>query len=113
VLAFDAEAASVFEAFERWLEPQLRPGRPLARLAGWANKLNGLCARLAAALHLADALGAGQPWTGPISAGVVRRAIRLCREYYVPHAIAAFDLMGATPAVSGPAVCWTGSRRRS
>ena len=59
VLTFDDAARSAFEAFERWIEPQLAPGGALARLAGWANKLNGACARLAAALHVADGLGAG------------------------------------------------------
>ncbi len=106
VLGFDAAARAEFEAFENWLESQLAPGRPLARLAGWANKLNGACARLAAALHVADALGGGGDWTGPIGAGAVGRAVRLCREYYIPHAVAAFDLMGTNPVVGGAWKVW-------
>lgn len=111
-LAFDADALTEFEAFERWIEPQLAPGRPLARMAGWGNKPNGACARLAAALHVADALGAGDEWNRPIGADVVRRAVRLCRDYYIPHGVAAFDLVGANLTLAGARRVWAWVREK-
>jgi hypothetical protein len=43
---------------------------------------------------------------------VVRRAVRLCRAFAVPHALAAFDRMGASDAVVGARAVlkWTGRR---
>ena len=64
----------------------------------------GLCPAGGGA-HVADALGGGD-WTGPIGAGAVGRAVRLCREYYIPHAVAAFDLMGTNPVVGGARKVW-------
>jgi DNA polymerase-1 len=105
-LEFGEAAAGAFAEFEAWIEPQLAPGRPLARMTGWGSKLNGACVRLAAALHIADALGRGDPWSDPIALATVQRAIRLCREYYLPHAAAAFDLMGADATVTGARRVW-------
>ncbi len=107
IIRFAADAAAEFEAFERWIEPQFAPGLPLAWLAGWANKLNGECARLAASLHVADTLGTGQSWDVPIPVGVVRRAIHLCRDYLIAHAVAAFDLMGADVTLSRARRVWS------
>jgi DNA polymerase-1 len=106
VLVFDDEAEAAFADFERWVEPQLAPGRPLAALAGWGNKLNGHRAWIAAALHIADALGVGEDWSGAIGVGAVGRAVRLCKDYYIPHAIAAFDLMGANATLTGARRVW-------
>jgi hypothetical protein len=69
VLEFTPEADQEFQAFERWIEPQLAPGKRLARLAGWANKLAGACARLAAVFHIADAIGDGKDWKTAIEWG--------------------------------------------
>jgi hypothetical protein len=54
-------------------------------------------ARIAGILHMAATLGDGAPWQAPISADTVTAAIRLGREYLLPHAIGAFNLMGADP----------------
>jgi hypothetical protein len=102
-LTFDATAAAELNAFLVWVEAQLRPEGELRELAAWGNKLGGLCLRLCGVLHAAD--GAAVPcevWRStPISAGVVRRAVRICREYAVPHALATFDLMGVSERVVG------------
>lgn len=100
-LRFAAEAAEELERFERWKEQELRPGGMLAGLGGWGNKLGGLCVRLCGLLHVADGLGRRDWATALVSADVVRRAVRLCREYAVPHARAAFALMGDSAAVAG------------
>lgn len=100
-LTLTADAQEELEAFERWREPQLRAGGELATCGGWANKLNGLCVRLCGLLHVADGITSGASWLRtPISAGVVGRAVTLCREYAIPHALAAFGMMGETEAVA-------------
>jgi hypothetical protein len=92
---FSREADAALRELERWLEPRLREGEPLSYLAGWGSKLAGAVARLSLILHMADTLGAGGPWTDPISRETVEAAVALGRDYYLPHARAAFGLMGA------------------
>jgi hypothetical protein len=94
-LRMSPEADEVLRDLERWLEPQLAEGEELSLLAGWAAKLAGGCARVAAILHVAEAIGNGEPWDRPISADIVNRAVRLGRDYLLKHALAAFALMGA------------------
>ena len=107
VLTLTLQAGELLLAFERDLEPRLAAGSgDLAHLAGWAAKLAGATCRLAALLHLAHHLRDG--WNRPISAGTVAAALRLA-DYLTEHARAVFDLMGAHPASTTPAGCWTGS----
>jgi hypothetical protein len=94
-LRFSPEADQELRELERWLEPQLAEGEPLSFLAGWGSKLAGAVARIAGILHVSWAVGQGASWQGPIAAATVRLAIRLGREYLLPHAQAAFNLMGA------------------
>jgi hypothetical protein len=94
-LKFSSEADELMEDFERWLEPQLAEGAELYHLAGWGSKLAGGVARVAGILHMAGTLGEGEPWGVPIPETTVANAIRLGRDYFLPHAKAAFDLMGA------------------
>jgi hypothetical protein len=92
---FSREADEALRELERWLEPQLAPGEPLSYLAGWGGKLCGAVARLSLILHMAGTLGTGGPWTDPIGRETVEAAIALGRDYYLPHARAAFGLMSA------------------
>jgi hypothetical protein len=91
-LEFSPAADRAIEDFERWLEPQLRAGGELSHLGGWANKLAGAVARVAAVLHMAEHAGT---WNGTVEHATVEKAVRLGRDYLLPHALAAFDLMGA------------------
>lgn len=101
-LTFTDDAAAELERFEGWRENQLRPGGTLADLAGWGNKLGGLCVRLAGLLHVADRIGG--EWAGvAIDADTVRRAARVCREYAAPHAVAAFEQIGTTAEATSAA----------
>jgi hypothetical protein len=93
-LPFAHGADEALREFERWLEPQLAEGEPLSHLAGWANKLAGAAARLSLILHMSATLGADGDWCGPISVASVKAAITLATDYYLPHARAAFGLMG-------------------
>jgi hypothetical protein len=95
LLHFSEDADALLANFERWLEPQLAPEEELSLLAGWANKLAGAVARIAGILHVADAVGRAVAWDFPIDAATVEKAIDLGKEYFLPHALAAFAQMGA------------------
>ena len=86
--------------FERWLEPQLKPGEGLGTMEGWASKLAGQMARIAAGQHLGSMAGAESAWTIPVDGETVERAVRIAK-YLIPHAQAAFLAMGTDPAVKG------------
>jgi hypothetical protein len=112
LLQFSPGADAALQDFERWLEPQLAPGEDLSLLAGWANKLAGACARLAGILHCAEAAGEGQPPAVSVSRETVERAVQLGRDYLLPHAQAAFALMGADERLEKARRAWENIRRR-
>jgi DNA (cytosine-5)-methyltransferase 1 len=89
-LRFAPDADRALRDFEAWLEPQLADGAELARLAGWGNKLAGTAARIAGILHAAAAVAAGEqePWRHPVTRTTVEAAIRIGRDYLLPHAMA-------------------------
>jgi hypothetical protein len=111
-VVFARGADEAMRELEQWLEPQLAEGSPLAYLAGWGGKLCGAVARLALILHMAATLGAGEGWTAPISREISEAAIALGRDYYLPHARAAFGLMGADERTKDAArvVAWLSQR---
>jgi hypothetical protein len=129
-LAFSPEADQMMQAFETWLEPQLAEGDQLADLFGWPAKLAGAAARIAGVLHVADAVtvdpgpaeeladpqvaraAVGSSWQEPISADTLVRAIRLAQSYFLPHALAAFDAMGANAELAKAKVVWATICRR-
>src|SRR5262249_36096069 len=94
-LHFSAEADHTMREFESWLEPKLAEDGELFHLAGLANKLAGATARIAGILHMAEAVGGQRQWGTPIRGETAAAAIRLGRDYLLPHARAAFGMMGA------------------
>jgi hypothetical protein len=96
-LRFSPEADDLMRAFEGWLEPQLADGEALSYLAGWANKLAGAAARIAGVLYVAESFETDRPWSEPVNAATVAATIRLARDYLLPHAQAAFGIMGDDP----------------
>jgi hypothetical protein len=95
------DAVEVMAARMRELEPRLRLDDAvgdLAQVRDWAAKLAGATVRVAALVHLADHVGDALP--GAIEMATLAQAARLA-DYLVPHALAAFDLMGGDPAVAG------------
>jgi hypothetical protein len=95
-----AEADAVLQDFEAWLEPQLAEDAELGWIADWAGKLAGAVIRLAGVLHAAAGIAMGPSMPATISPGVVCAAVRLAREYLLPHALAAFGLMSADRRVA-------------
>ncbi|MGB8298222.1 MAG: DUF3987 domain-containing protein [Polyangia bacterium] len=90
------------EAHTAWLlfcadhEPRLGDGGDFASLTDWAGKLPGAIIRIAALLHAAQFPSA--PTDTLISAATMTSAIAL-GKYFTSHALAAFDIMGADPAL--------------
>jgi hypothetical protein len=112
-LRFSADADELLGEFERWLEPRLAEGEELFPLAGWANKLAGAVARVAGILHMVCHTDAETPWQSPINSQTVAAAVRLGRDYLLPHARAAFAVMGADTEAARARRLWEVIRRRS
>jgi hypothetical protein len=96
-IRFTSAADAVLRDFERWIEPRLAEGEDLPHLAGWANKLAGGIARIAAILHVTAAIDDSGTIPATINRETVEAAVRIGRDYLLPHALAAFGLMGADP----------------
>ena len=93
-------AKELVREFEQWLEPRLADNHELADLAGWPTKLAGACLRISAVLHCFRQIGQDPPAsTAEVEVGgeIVANAVRLCRDYLLPHARAALGLLGANP----------------
>jgi hypothetical protein len=105
-LRFSPEANGLMRDFQMWLEPQMGEGEDLSFLAGWPNKLAGAAARIAAIFHVAEALGTAQPWARPVGPETVEATLRLAKDYLLPHAQAAFGVMGADPRCDKARRAW-------
>ncbi|MCF7553777.1 YfjI family protein [Pseudonocardia sp. WMMC193] len=81
---------------ERGLEPRLDAHADLAHVTDWASKLTGATARIAGLLHLAELLPTA--WSQPVEARHIEAAARL-GQYFLAHALAVFDRMGADPTI--------------
>ncbi|MGH2535110.1 MAG: DUF3987 domain-containing protein [Thermomicrobiales bacterium] len=98
-LVLDAGADAALRAFERRLEPRLGAGGDLEHVADWAGKLAGAVCRLAGLLHLVEHAAGKAPWDIPIAKATMAVAVRIAEEFLVPHALTAFAVMGADPAL--------------
>jgi replicative DNA helicase len=82
---------------EETIEPRLHPERgDLAPITDWAAKHVGATVRLAGLMHLGGNLRDG--WARPITPNTIAAASQL-GHYYLGHALAVFDLMGADPLI--------------
>ncbi|MPZ61240.1 MAG: DUF3987 domain-containing protein, partial [Propionibacteriales bacterium] len=97
VLPLTPEANQLVLDLQAEIEPRLHPVTgDLGHIADWGSKFVGATIRIAGLLHLAAHLRAG--WGHPITANAVSAAIRIGR-YYLNHALAVFDYMGADPLI--------------
>jgi hypothetical protein len=78
--------------FEKWIEPQLHPDGVLSQLCGWPNKLAGAIARISGIMHQ---VCKPDRTDVEIDAETVQSAIRIGKDYLLPHAYAAFGIMVA------------------
>lgn len=97
VLPLTGSAQDRVLQFEAELEPQLAPGAALGHITDWASKLVGATTRLAGLLHVAEA-GAGAALSRAVDSRTIDAGTRL-GTYYLAHALAVFDYMGADPLV--------------
>jgi hypothetical protein len=110
VLPLSETARAALIAFKAGLEPRLGPAGDLHALADWGNKLAGTVARIACVLHVADHAHDGQFQT-PVETGTMVQAIAV-GEYAIPHARAAFSVMGSDPATELAKRAWQWIRKR-
>jgi hypothetical protein len=95
VLKLSPGAADLLLAEEEAIEPRLAADTgDLAGIRDWAAKLIGHTARIAGLLHLAATFRDGGGWDRPVSDETMKAAVEMGR-YYLAHALAAFDHMGA------------------
>jgi replicative DNA helicase len=78
-------------------EPRFRPGNDLAHMPDWGGKYPGAVVRIAGLLHLAQHHHG--TWHQPIGADTFAQARQIGR-YFLAHAQAAYDLIGADPELA-------------
>ncbi len=93
-LTFSDAALSAVQELLRETEPRYRPGNDLAHMPDWGGKYPGAVVRIAGLLHLAHHHHG--TWARPITAETFACA-RQIGEYFLAHAQAAYDLIGADP----------------
>jgi replicative DNA helicase len=97
VVPLTASANDAVLHLEETVEPRLHPDHgDLALIVDWASKHVGAIVRIAGLLHLANNPHGG--WKQPITADTITAASQI-GTYYLGHALAVFDLMGADPMV--------------
>ncbi len=94
VLLLEPDAHELMIHLETELEPRLSPSGDLAHIADWAGKYAGAVARIAGLLHVAEHDRSG--WEQPVSRSTMEAASDI-GQYFLCHALAAFDVMGADP----------------
>lgn len=97
-LQLTPEAEHRLLEFSERLEPKLAEFGELAAMTDWAGKLVGTVARIAALIHVAERAGEASPWEELVDVESVDCAIQV-GDYLLPHAKAAYALMGADPEV--------------
>lgn len=97
-LRLSEEAGSALSAWRTELEPRRRPDGDLGHIQGWSSKLDGATVRLAGLLHIASVYTRGLQVA--VSSAVMAGAIDIAR-YFISHALAVFDRMGADSQVDG------------
>lgn len=102
VLRFAADAYTEWKGFQRATEAELADGGRFEHCRDWGGKLPGAAARLAGILHCVEH---PRPWERQIGYETTSRALTLAAALSF-HAVAAFELMGADPALDGARRLW-------
>ena len=110
VILLDDNAKVVFDKWRDGIERQLQPGGDLREIRDWVLKLPGAVLRLTGVLHALEHHALVNLHETPISESVIHNAIRL-GEYYVGHALVAFDQMGLDGVVSKARDLWASIER--
>jgi uncharacterized protein DUF3987/DnaB helicase-like protein len=93
-LTFTDTGIAAIQDLLRATEPRFRPGNDLAHMHDWGGKYVGAIVRIAGLLHLAAHCHG--TWNRPITEATLAQAHQI-GEYFLAHAQAAYDLIGADP----------------
>lgn len=99
VLKLSVDASRDWKVFALKIEAGMREGEAFEHVRDWASKLPGAVARIAGLLHVVRH-AFGNPESVEIGQEDMSAAVRL-GDVLSAHALAAFDLMGADPAIDG------------
>ena len=99
IVRFDDDALTALTVFAARIETDLRRDGRLAGIKDWGAKAVGHVVRYAAVLHGIRHAPSGPPHRAPIEAGTAAAAVQI-GEYLIDHALAAFNDMGADPAIA-------------
>ena len=110
LIRFSREASHEWHEFSQRVEVEMREGGRLEHLKDWGGKLPGNTARVAGLLHCAQHVK-GNPEHHHIDKNTMGKAIGLS-ALLIPHALAAFDLMGADPNLEAARKVWTWVQRQ-
>lgn len=99
ILKLADEASKALQSFALKVEAAMREGGIYDHMTDWAGKFPGAVVRIAALLHISRYAKA-KPLEKGISLDDMNAALRMA-EALSAHALAAFDLMGADPALDG------------
>ena len=94
ILSMSTEAFNLWMAFSINVEVDLCDGGKFEHLKDWAGKLPGLVAGIAGVYHCIEP-------DGELVSGKTMEMALLLTTVLIPHALAAFDLMGADEGMSG------------
>jgi len=94
VLRLSPAARDVLERVYTDIHARLRSGGDLDMVATWASKRTGTVAKLAAILHVCEAMPGAAPWGRPIEASTMLGAAEVL-DYLIPHSLQVHALLGA------------------
>lgn len=100
VMQLEPEALALLEGFMEDIEPRLGPSGDLHHVRDWAGKLRGTVVRFAVILTIAERVGQNEPWREPIPASSMEGALKIVRDFVIPHGLKALSVMGANPEVN-------------
>jgi hypothetical protein len=112
VLTLTPEAHRARCAFQGALEPRLADDGDLMPVRDWAGKLTGTVCRLAAVLHVGDHAFDVASMPLEIPAATFDRAVAVGGDYFLAHALAAFNVMGADESTELAKRLWAWVQRR-
>lgn len=99
VLSLSKEAYDDWHAYALAVELKMGEDGPFVFMRDWAGKLPGAIVRISGLLHIART-AMSFPWLQDISKEDMKAAIKIGHTL-AEHAMGAFDLMGADPALDG------------
>ena len=109
VFEYSEDGFREWHEFSLMVEREMREEGKIAHITDWASKLPGAAARIAGLLHCVEYAGTS-PFPNEISLQIIKRALDIA-AVLSEHALAAFGIMGADPAIEGAKKVWRWAKR--